>query len=221
MDYDKIFTNKEFVERAKLAESKKTLYVMGCFGAPLNAKNKARYKNNNTYNKDPKRQAMIDAASDDTFGFDCSCLVKGLSWGWNADPTKNYGGANYCSNGVKDLTIKAMMEQSETSTDFSNIEAGEVVALKGYNHVGIYIGDGLVIESTPSWDNKVQVTRLANTNNASAEYKNRPARKWDLHGKLPWIEYVKENHTVTIEFATSKDAEDAKKGLALLGFKVR
>ena len=42
----------EFVEKAKqIANDYKTLYVLGCFGAPMNAANKKRYTNNNSYNK--------------------------------------------------------------------------------------------------------------------------------------------------------------------------
>ena len=67
----------EFVEKAKqIANDYKTLYVLGCFGAPMNTANKKRYTNNNSYNK--KRASMINGASDDTFGFDCVCLIKGI-----------------------------------------------------------------------------------------------------------------------------------------------
>ena len=58
----------------------KTLYVMGCFGAPLNKKNKERYTKNHPYNQKPERTAMIMSASNDTFGFDCVCLIKGILW---------------------------------------------------------------------------------------------------------------------------------------------
>ena len=40
-----------------IAENKKTIYVQGCFGAPMNAKNKERYTK-----ADPKRAAEIMAA---------------------------------------------------------------------------------------------------------------------------------------------------------------
>ena len=60
---------KEFVERLlDAAENHVTLYVMGCFGAPMTPANKARYITNHKYNKDPARAAMINAASADTFG---------------------------------------------------------------------------------------------------------------------------------------------------------
>ena len=122
-----IKTAKELAAAAKsVAQDYKTLYVMGCFGAPMTAKNKARYTKENTYNRD--NAATINAASADTFGFDCGCLIKGLLWGWNGDTSKVYGGAAYKSNGVPDKDADQMIALcSEVSTDFSRIEVGEMV----------------------------------------------------------------------------------------------
>lgn len=182
----KIETAKELAAKAKEVATKyKTLYVMGCFGAPLTAKNKKRYTNNHAYNRKPERTAMINAASEDTFGFDCVCLIKGLLWGWNGDKTKTYGGASYCTNGVPDIGADAMIRKcSEVSTDFSKLEVGEAVWTDG--HIGIYIGDGLAVESTPVWKNCVQITAC---NQTVAGY---PRRNWKKHGKLPYVKYIKE-----------------------------
>lgn len=44
-------TNKEFIAKLKdIALNYKTLYVMGCFGAPMTASNKKRYINNGSHN---------------------------------------------------------------------------------------------------------------------------------------------------------------------------
>ena len=73
---------KIFVDRlVDIAKNYKTFYVMGCFGAPMTAANKTRYTQNHEYNKAADRVAMINAASADTFGFDCVCLIKGVLWG--------------------------------------------------------------------------------------------------------------------------------------------
>lgn len=169
-----------------IAKNYKTLYVMGCFGAPMNAKNKARYKNNNDYNRQPARQKMIDAATADTFGFDCVCLIKGILWGWCGDKNKTYGGATYLSNGVDDFSTESMISKycTSSSTDFKNIEVGEVLWLKG--HAGIYIGDGLAVECTPAWKNQVQITAVGNIG-SKAGYNT---RKWTKHGKLQYIDYA-------------------------------
>lgn len=178
-----VMTNTEFVRRLKeIATNHTTLYVMGCFGAPLNEKNKTRYCNNHSYNKAAARTKMIKAASEDTFGFDCVCLIKAVLWGWNGDLKKTYGGATYASNGVPDISANTMITKcSEISTDFSSLVPGEAVWMDG--HIGVYIGDGLAIESTPKWDNKVMITAC---NCSKTGYKR---RNWTKHGKLPYVSY--------------------------------
>lgn len=181
-----VMTNTEFVNKAKdIANNYKTLYIMGCFGAPMGyGNNRTRYMNNNDYNRQPARQKMIKNASDDTFGFDCVCLLKGILWGWKGDVNKVYGGAQYASNGVPDINEQSMIAKcTEVSSDFTKIVPGEMLWLNG--HAGIYIGDGLAVESTPAWKNKVQITAVANIG-AKTGYNS---RKWTKHGKLPWIEY--------------------------------
>ena len=127
---------------------------------------------------------MILNASADTFGFDCVCLIKGVLWGWNGNAKASRGGAKYKANKVPDVNANAMIELCEdVTTDFSNIQVGEAVWCKG--HIGVYIGDGLAVESTPAWKNKVQITAVKNIG-AKAGYN---ARQWTKHGKLPWIEY--------------------------------
>lgn len=177
--------NLDFVAILKdIATNYKTLYVMGCFGAPMTSANKKRYTNNHSYNKKSSRTKMINAASSDTFGFDCVCLIKGVLWGWCGDYSKTYGGADYTSNGVPDIGADSIINVcSNVSTDFSKIEVGELLWMKG--HVGIYIGDGLAVECTPSWENKVQITACNRT------VKGYKRRNWTKHGKLPYITYEK------------------------------
>lgn len=179
--------NKEFADKLKnIATNYKTLYVMGCFGAPLTAANKKRYINNGSaggYNARSDRKAMINAASADTFGFDCVNLIKAVLWGWNGDKNKNYGGAGYAVNGVPDISADAMIEKCKNlSTNFTTLEIGEAVWCKG--HIGVYIGNGLAVECTPSWKNKVQITSC----NCTKSGYNR--RNWTKHGRLPYITYV-------------------------------
>lgn len=176
--------NIELAKKAKeIATKYKTLYVMGCFGAPMTEANKARYCKNHSYNKKASRQKMIKAASADTFGFDCVCLIKAILWGWNGNKNKTCGGAKYNTNGVPDIGADAMITKcSDISKDFKSVKVGEAVWCKG--HIGIYIGDGLAVEATPSWKNKVQITAC---NCSKSGYKR---RNWTKHGKLPYITYV-------------------------------
>ena len=178
----------EFITKLiDIAKNYKTLYVMGCFGAPMNEINKTRYINNgahDSYNAQASRTKMIKAATDDTFGFDCVCLIKGVLWEWQGDKSRTYGGAIYASNNVPDINADQMINVcKDVSTDFSKIEVGEAVWLKG--HIGVYIGDGLAVECTPAWENCVQITAC------NCDKKGYNRRNWTKHGKLPYITYEK------------------------------
>ena len=179
-----------FIKKAKnIANDYKTLYVMGCFGAPMNATNKKRYTQNNAYNKQPSRTKMINNASSDTFGFDCVNLLKGIFWGWNGDKKKTYGGATYNSNGVPDVNANSMYKNycKGHSTNFKKIEVGEFLWMEG--HIGVYIGNGLAVECTPAWKNKVQITAVGNI----GKKKGYNTRVWSGHGKSVFLDYdVKE-----------------------------
>ena len=181
-----IRSGTELAAAAKaVATNRKTLYVMGCFGAPLTAANKARYTRNHTYNRQSTRTAKINAATADTFGFDCVGLIKGLLWGWSGDGARTYGGATYQTNGVPDINADTMIRRcTSLSTDFSSIQPGEVVWTEG--HIGIYIGDGLAVEATPSWADRVQITAVLNI--GSRQGYN--GRRWKKHGRLPYITYT-------------------------------
>ena len=149
----------------------------------MNAKNRQRYSNNDAYNR--SRARLINELTSDVFGFDCVCLIKGILWGWNGDISKTYGGAVYKANGVPDINANSMIRQcTNVSTDFKNISVGEAVWLDG--HIGVYIGNGLAVECTPKWDNKVQITAVGNLGKKSGYN----VRTWVKHGKLPWIDYT-------------------------------
>ena len=181
----KIETGKQLAEAVvDVAKNYKTLYVMGCFGAPMTDSNKTRYCSNHTYNQQASRTKMIQAASADTFGFDCVNLIKGLMWGWNGDKNKTYGGAAYNTNNVPDVNANSMINLcTDVTTDFSNILVGEAVWMSG--HIGVYIGDGLAVECTPKWENNVQITAVTNIGTKSGYN----GRKWTKHGKLPFLTY--------------------------------
>ena len=190
-----IKTNIELASWARtVAEFFVTLYVRGCFGAPMNKSNKKRYTNNHSFNKQEARKQKILEALENTFGFDCVCFIKGLLWGWIGDEDHEYGGATYQSNGVPDIGADSLIEVcKDVSTDFSEVLVGEAVWIPG--HCGIYIGDGLVSECTHRWADGVQITRVHNILSDDGT----PGRRWDKHGKLPWITYEEEKPEVKPE----------------------
>lgn len=180
-----------FVKKAKdAAKNYKTLYVLGCFGAPMTGTNKNRYIfHSNKYNKSSARSKKIIAATTDTFGFDCVCLLKGLFWGWCGDKNKVYGGAYYPSKNhpseVPDVGANTMFDKYCTgkSANFKNIVPGEFVWMSG--HIGVYIGDGLAVECTPIWKDGVQITAVGNIGKKSGYN----TRTWTKHGKSVFLNY--------------------------------
>lgn len=189
-----MMTAQELVGRCvDVAKNYRTLYVMGCFGAPMTAANKKRYTQNHEYNRAAARTKMINAATADTFGFDCVNLIKGILWGWEGDPAANYGGARYNTGGVPDVSADGMIRLCKGVTDnFRDIVPGAAVWLPG--HIGLYVGDGLAVECTPKWANGVQITAVGNLGK-KAGYNTRTWKKWGL---LPYVSY-KEEESVTYE----------------------
>lgn len=173
-------TNKEFVDKLlKIVNNYNTVYAYGTWGQIvtneiINQKKK-QYPNWYTTAKVNELKKLINK---NYFCFDCSGLIKAVLWGWNGSKTKN-GGAIYKANNVPDLSANGMINKcNNISTNFNSIEMGELVWMDG--HVGIYYKDKKVIECSPSFKNKVQITELSQ-------------RKWIKHGKLPWISYIKDN----------------------------
>lgn len=198
----------EFIKKVKnIANNYKTLYVMGCFGSPMNVANKKRYTTNNSYNKQASRTKMINNATADTFGFDCVCLLKAIFWEFNGDKSKTYGGAKYASNGVPDVNANQMFNSycKSKSKNFKNIIPGEFLWMNG--HIGVYIGNGLGIECTPAFKNKVQITAVGNIG-AKSGY---PTRNWTSHGKCVFIDYdVKDSNTTSSPNSTNKSSSSTK-----------
>lgn len=156
---------------------------------PLTGSNVSRYCNNHSYNKNATRTAMIKAAANQSppvFGFDCVCLIKGILWGWDGDASRTYGGAGYAINGVPDIGADTMITKCTgvSTTGWDDMVIGEAVWMSG--HIGIYIGDGLAVECSPKWENKVQITAVGNIG-SKAGYNT---RRWTKHGKLPYVDYT-------------------------------
>lgn len=206
-------TNIEFVEMLKRAAASKTLYVKGGFGAVAGlGGNRQRYIELYSYNT--KRADKINAASNDTFFFDCVCLGKGILWGWNANTSKRYGGAIYESNGVPDFTATSVPKHctsfSESMTD--KIDVGEWLVERDasgtIDHIGYYIGNSEVIEATPRWSDGVQKTALT-------------MREWSGHGKIRYLDYIDVTPTryaiVLNTYDTRQAAEEALQGIRGFG----
>lgn len=193
-------TGKELAAACKnAAENFETLYVYGSFGWPMDEAAKDRALRAQSYNRLEQRRQKIKAADDKTFGFDCVGLIKALLWGWEGRYDHVYGGAVYASNCVSDLCADVMFAMCrDQSADFSNIQEGEAVWLKG--HIGVYIGDGLAVECTPKWADGVQITAV---HNMGKKY-GYNGRSWTKHGKIHYLRYDEERGDYTLELRNLK-----------------
>lgn len=173
--------SKQFVEKLKdIAQNYKTVYMRGTFGAPLTQSLITQKVKQYPNNYSAGRQSLLKGKiGDGLWAFDCVGLIKGILWGWRGDRSVSFGGAKYRANGVPDINADSMGKKClEQSDDMAHILPGEAVCMKG--HIGVYVGDGKVVESTLTGKyDGVAITDLS--------YRN-----WLFHGKLPWVEYEEE-----------------------------
>lgn len=194
----------------ELVEDHNTMYVYGAIGQKLTRSlisNRAQaYPSFYTSSRMEQYEKAI-ATGKLIWSFDCVNMIKSMLWGWSGDTSHSNGGAVYASNGVPDVNAdgffnncKNKVYYDQNDSNWSNIELGDAVWLKG--HIGVYIGEGLVIECTPKWDNNVQISGLGNApfNNTY----NGKKRVWSGYGKIPYIEYLSTNPFVTTNTTTSK-----------------
>ena len=170
-------TNQEFINKLlNIVNNYKTIYAYGTWGQVLNntiITNKT--KQYPSWYTTSRQNMLKNLIGKGYFVFDCVGMIKAVLWGWNGSNTTN-GGAKYESNNVPDLSANGMINKcSNISTNFSKIEMGEVVWMDG--HIGVYYKDNQVIECSPAFKNKVQISNLSQ-------------RKWVKHGKLPYIKYT-------------------------------
>ena len=115
---------------------------------------------------------------------DCSGLIKGILWGY---PEKG----KYESNGVPDINADTMISRcSRVSSNFNKLPVGALVWLPGY--IGIHIGNGVCVESSPIWEDGIQRTYIVGSG-----YKNTlrlKQRKWKKQGVFD--KYIDYNSTV-------------------------
>lgn len=183
----------DLVKMAYKMSKVRSIYVLGCWGVPLTyGSNLKRFSSNYEYNKRraTKYAEAVSKAKEDgvpLFGGDCCGIIKGLLWGWDGSANKVYGGCRYASGGMPDDTIRSMLNKhcSDISDDFSNIQPGEFLVYdKDYGHCGLYLGDGLCLESTPKWNNCFQITEVWNCRKTQSK-----GRLWWKHGKFKVIDY--------------------------------
>ena len=174
----------DFIEALNIAVGNKTLYVKGGFGLVLNAKGKERAINSYAYNK--KREAKINVMPNDSFGFDCCGLVKGCAGGYDGNLKKTYGGAIYNADhtlgkdhDIPDVTEKGLLDICKNVDKCKKVSDPDIIngsLLWMTGHCGIYLGNNVVVESTPSGSDGVQFTKYTD-------------KGWMKCGLLPFVDY--------------------------------
>lgn len=101
---------------------------------------------------------------------DCVGLIKGYSWYTPGS------GFIYCSNGMPDIGANRMYDEAVSKGEISSIPEIPGLAVWTQGHIGVYIGDGWVIEAMSTVDG-VKKTRLAD-------------RPWTHWLEIPYIEYI-------------------------------
>lgn len=160
--------NIEFVEKLKSIRNSNTIYMTGTFGQLvthdlINQKSK-QYPNAYSELRKANLRSLVGK---NYHAFDCIGLVKAVLWG--------YPNVSYASNGVPDINDQMVLSYLlDLSTNMNKIEVGELLHKKG--HVGVYVGNGIVVECTTDWSGNVLFSSINQ-------------RKWKRHGKLCWITY--------------------------------
>lgn len=181
-------TGQELVDKCLEIKNKySTKYAKGTFGqcaTPSFIYGKAKqYPEWYTPKDGPSKLPTLLALPDDTRLFDCIGLIKGVIWG--------FPNIVYTSNGLRDMSDQTIWDKStDKSTDFSNIQVGELLWMKG--HVGVYIGNGQAVECTGSWEGRVMITAVENIGKQVGLH----GRMWTGHGKIPTITYEKKKPIV-------------------------
>ena len=183
-----LMTAKEFIDKVKEVQKTNTVYMWGTYGQVLTndlIDYKAnQYPTHNTPARVKKHKALVGKGYS---AWDCVGLIKGILWGWEKGKNPKYRGSE-----VPDVGSDSMYKNYTThqSTDFKNILPGEVVWITG--HIGVYIGDGLVIEATSratgGFTDNVLISALGN----HGAVKGYPTRSWTHHGRLKWIDYAEQ-----------------------------
>ena len=145
------------VKHAKDILEMKTVYLWGGLGERLAAEVIEDRKNMypEKYTEEYCQKLFACTESDEpTYGFDCSGLIKNYVMG---------GFANYKYDPKYDLNSYMMLEQSARSGEIAALPEEPGLCLFMPGHVGIYIGNQEVIESTanPKFGDGVVKTKLS------------------------------------------------------------
>lgn len=147
-------------------------YWFGTFGQKSSRKlykaKKKQYPKEYTWKYKNHQPGVLPAKQRGVRVFDCSGLIKGYLW------TKEDGTIKY--NASQDLPVSRLFQSSPLSGTIDTMPEKIGVLVFAPNHVGVYIGNGKVIDA------KGHATGVIQTNLSDRHFTH-----W---GYCPWIEYV-------------------------------
>lgn len=176
-----MLTASQLVEYCKKQVNVKSVYMWGSFGQTVTKdfvnQKKKQYPAKYTAN-------MVTYLSQfygkNVRAWDCVGLIKSAVWNdYRTGNTKDYKAA-------QDIGADYAYNISKVKGDISTLPEVPGIILHMAGHVGVYIGNGEVIESTPAWKNGVQKTKLSQ-------------RKWKHWFQFPYVEYPVENVDKSID----------------------
>lgn len=142
------------------------------------------------------RRQKLKALPDGYYGIDCVGLIKSYYWSGNANGGK--GSPEY--NGATDVNAHGMYNAAKVKGPIDSIPEvpGIIVYSKSNPHVGVYVGNGYVIESTlSSRGDGVVRTKLKDF-------------KWEYWFECPYIAY-ETSLTDTVRKVTLAYGAEARK----------
>lgn len=148
-----IYTNKGLVNHAKAALALNTKYMWGGILRLIDTK----YYNllHDYWGNYPesgytdKRWAELKSLiGKNYYGCDCVGLIK--SYYWSGKENGGTGSPNYGESGYPDVNANLMYNAAKVKGSIASLPEvpGVIVYCKTHPHVGVYIGNGEVIEST-------------------------------------------------------------------------
>ena len=175
-----IMTAADLIAKAQEIEKTDTVYMWGTYGRKVTEALIAAKAKQYPRQYSEHYQSMLRGKIGH-YSWDCIGLIKGIIWGWDGKKNVPYAP----KDSMPDIGSNGLMRAiGNLSTDWKKVKVGAAVFLPG--HVGIYVGDGHVIEATPSFNNGVQITAVAEL----APNSKYPKRKWTQgHGLIPWVDY--------------------------------
>lgn len=185
-----MYTNEGLVKHAEKALKDNTRYMWGGIYRPITENYiQQLYK---IYGKKQYSEARINELrkyiGKGYYGVDCVGLVK--SYYWSGSPDGGRGSKNYGKPGYPDVNAGGMFKAATEKGTIDTLPEipGLILYSTTHPHVGVYVGNGEVIESTLSIrGDGVSKTKVKNWSG------------WTHWFKCPYIEYKDNEITETIK----------------------